>query len=608
MKKQKFVLYFLAGIFFLILAMGTSSGSAAGQQSPTARREAKNPRNLRGNDASSQRRRNAPFRSRPAPAYLTWAYALQGDREDEARGVFSTPDGGIIFWGDTRILGGESLAWMTKLSSQGPVEWSRVYVGGSFTIFGDVAQTADGGFVAAGSMSGASTDAIVVKIAPSGLVEWGVLFGSESGDAANSVQQTSDGGYIVAGVTNAYYEAASTDFWVSKLTSTGDVEWSFILGGPGTEGDFANGNENTTVRQSSDGGYFLAGSSDSGGAGGKDIWIFKLASWGGIEWQKTYGGTANEEFPNGGPHLVSTSDGGLIVASATGSFGSTDSDGWLFKVTAEGDIAWQKLIGGPRPDTFNTIQATADGGYVIGGVTRSYPSDGFRHGWMLKLDSAMAIQWQWSYGANSNFDIQGVHQGADGSYAAGGCRTPTAHTSWYWDVYRDAFVLKTGPDGMAGVPGNAFITLSEATVTDTDAVASDMLSSSRPGFGTKDPIHVDFVAASPQGELLSWSGLQPPTNLALTREADCGLFKGEALNTLTWSPNSWNDRYVVMSYKIYRQSLEANGSAFQAIATVSSNTLAYVDEHLGLAENYAYLVTSIDSLGNESPASKSIRN
>lgn len=608
MKRKLSILSILAGVICLILTAGIKPGNAAGPQGQAARREAKNPRNLCANDASAQRRRTDTFRSRPAPAYLTWAYAIQGDREDEARGAFSAADGGIIFWGDTRILGGESLAWMTKLSPQGPVEWSRVYVGGSGTIFRDVMQTADGGFVAAGLMWGASMDAIVVKIAPSGLVEWGALFGSEWGDAADSVQQTSDGGYIVAGVTNAYYEAASTDFWVSKLTSTGDVAWSFILGGLGAEGDFSNGAENATVRQSSDGGYFLAGSSDSGGAGGKDIWIFKLASWGGVEWQKTYGGTANEEFPNGGPHLVSTSDGGLIVASATGSFGSTNSDGWLFKVTAEGDIAWQKLIGGPRPDTFNTIQATSDGGYVIGGVTISYPSDGFRHGWMLKLDSAMAIQWQWSYGANSNFYIQGVHQGADGSYAAGGCRTPTAHTSWYWDVYRDAFVLKTGPDGVAGVPGNAFMTLSEATVTDTDAVASDMLSSSRPGFETKNPIHVDFVAASPQGELLSWNGLQPPIDLVLTRETDRGLFKAEALNTLHWGPNPWNIRYDVISYGIYRQPLGDSAAAFQKVATVPSNTLAYIDRHLGLAEKYSYLVTSIDAQGHESPLSQAVRN
>ena len=138
------------------------------------------------------------------------------------------------------------------------VEWSRVYAAGDLTILREVTQTADGGFVAAGYASGStSTDAIVLKIAESGLVEWGALFGSAMGDAADSVQQTADAGYIVAGVTNAYYDASSTDYSISKFTAAGDVEWSYILGGLETEGDFATDLTNATIRQSGDGGYYF---------------------------------------------------------------------------------------------------------------------------------------------------------------------------------------------------------------------------------------------------------------------------------------------------------------------------------------------------------------
>jgi hypothetical protein len=608
MKKPKSLLAFFAGVFFLTLMMGINYGDASVPQRPAARRDAKYQNKLKDPATLPRKTRTDLLRPRAAPSFLTWAYALQGDREDEARGVFPTADGGVIFWGDTRMVENRSTAWLTRLSASGEVDWSRVY-GSPGTIFREVTQTADGGIVAAGDMSGgSSTDAIVMKISPAGATEWGAIFGSESGDSADSVQQTADGGYIAAGVTNAYVDTSSSDYWISKFTASGDVEWSYVLGGPGTEGDFVNGAANATVRQASDDGYFLVGSSDSFAGGGNDIWIVKLTSLGAIEWQKGYGGQGGEGFANSGPHFVTTADGGLVVACSTSSFGAPGSDGWVFKVSSAGDIEWQRRIGGPETDTLNTVQPTADGGYVVGGVTTSYPGDGFRHAWMVKFDALIAVQWQWSYGINSNFDIQGLHQGSDGSFVAGGCRTPTGHTSWYWDVYRDAFVMKTGADGVVGVLGNVFMAPSEAAEISTDAVPFDTPVNLRPGFETRSLFSIDFIAVSPVEELLTWGGIQPPIDLVLTRETDRGLFKGEGFNTLQWSPNPWNSQYEVVSFGIYRRPADDAVAPYQRIATVAANVLAYVDEHLGLAEKYAYVVTSIDAQGTESPVSQAIRN
>jgi hypothetical protein len=607
MKDHKSLLAIPACIVFLMLILGTSASNAAGPQSASIRRDAKNPRNTRSVGANSRTRRAETFRPRSAPAFPTWAYALQGDREDEARGVFSTSEGGVIFWGDTRILGGMSQAWMTKLSSQGLIEWSRVYDAAGRAVFSEVAKTRDGGYIAAGRTGETAYDAVILKLSDAGLPEWGTFFGGASGDKADSVQQTADGGYIAAGVTNEYITSDFGDFWVSKLSPLGAVEWSSVFRGPDWEGDWNEDEKNVTVRQSADGGYFLAGDSNSFGMGGYDIWILKLSSAGVIEWQRTFGGSGSETFPNSGPHFVITPDQGLIVACTTTSFGATASDGWLLKVSSTGDIVWQKRIGGPQSDTLNAIQPTSDGGYALGGFTRAIPDDGFRHAWLVKLDPALDIQWQRYYGTGSNFDIQGLAQGADGSFAAGGCRTPTSRTAWYWDVYRDAFVMKAGPDGVVGVPGSEFSGQSNAVMVDTDAVPQETAISPLPGFSSSQLVAGGSTSVTPQQDLLSWSGLQPPLYLTVTRETNLGLFKGEALNTLQWNPNPWNSRFEVVSYAIYRQPID--GSApFLRIATVSVNTMAYVDQGLGFNDMFAYLVRSVDEGGNESPISQVVRN
>jgi hypothetical protein len=179
----------------------------------------------------------------------------------------------VIFWGDTRILGGSPQAWMTKLSAQGLIEWSRVYDVGGLAAFSEVSKTGDGGYIAAGLKGG---DAVVLKLSDTGIPEWGSGFGGASGDKADSVQQTADGGYIAAGITNEYITSDYGDFWVSKLSSLGSVEWSSVFRGPNREGDWLDDAKNVTVRQSADGGYFLAGDSNSFGMGGYDIWIFKF--------------------------------------------------------------------------------------------------------------------------------------------------------------------------------------------------------------------------------------------------------------------------------------------------------------------------------------------
>jgi hypothetical protein len=106
----------------------------------------------------------------------------------------------------------------------------------------------------------------VVKLSSSGDIKWQKSLGGSGSDEANSIQQTSDGGYIVAGYSNSndgdvsgnhtFDEYTTYDYWVVKLNSSGGIEWQKSLGGSGSDGA-------RSIRQTSDGGYIVAGSSNS---------------------------------------------------------------------------------------------------------------------------------------------------------------------------------------------------------------------------------------------------------------------------------------------------------------------------------------------------------
>ena len=153
--------------------------------------------------------------------------------------------------------------------------------------------------------------------------EWNKTFGGTDDDWAWSVQQTSDGGYIIAGTTESY-GAGYGDFWLVKTDSEGNEEWNKTFGGTYSDGA-------RSVQQTSDGGYILAGDTFSYGAGYSDFWLVKTDSEGNKEWSKTFGGNAWD----GARSVQQTSDGGYIIAGYTGSYGAGGDDFWLVKVKGE---------------------------------------------------------------------------------------------------------------------------------------------------------------------------------------------------------------------------------------------------------------------------------
>jgi len=356
-----------------------------------------------------------------------WNRTYGGTGEDEVRFVIQTNDGGYALAGYTKSYGaGDRDFWLVKTDGSGNLQWNKTYGGiGGETAY-SVIQTADGGYALAGdtnSYGAGSFDFWLVKTDSSGTKQWNKTYGGAGWDQAFSVVQTGDGGYAIAGLT-ASFGAVLYDFLLVKTDASGTMQWNKIYGGAGYDDAFS-------VVQMSDGGYALAGYTDSFGAGGGDFWLVRTNSAGTMLWSKTYGG-ASEEFAYS---LVQTRDGGYALAGHTRSYGAEDADFWLIKVKAEMNlehqrhlggtgvnVGWSQTYGGTSDDSAYSLVQTWDGGYAIAGSTYSYGvgTPTYSNFWVVKTDSAGVKQWNKTYGGTGEDVAYSLVQTWDGGYAIAG--------------------------------------------------------------------------------------------------------------------------------------------------------------------------------------------
>ncbi len=165
-----------------------------------------------------------------------------------------------------------------------------------------------------------------------------------------------------------------------------------------------------SIQQTTDSGYIVAGTTYSFGAGGADAWIIKINSAGTIQWQKTFRGTGTDRAYD----IRQTTDGGFIIAGSTDSFGNGATDAWIIKLDSSGTLKWGKAIGGSAGENARTILEAYDGGYIIGGIS-NYGAT------MLKIDSSGNIQWQKAYSVqNYQTNFCSIDITIDNNYVAAG--------------------------------------------------------------------------------------------------------------------------------------------------------------------------------------------
>jgi uncharacterized delta-60 repeat protein len=384
-----------------------------------------------------------------------WARTYGGIDFDRAFFIQQTSDGGYVAAGYTASGGaGISDFWVLKLSLAGVIEWQHTYGGSGDDVAYAVQETSDGGYVVTGytySFGAGESDYWILKLTSEGDVEWQFTYGGIGDDAAYAIQETSDGGYIVAGYTH-FFGASTSDTWILKLTSEGDIEWQHIYGGTGDDVAYA-------VQETSDGGYIVAGSTQYLGDPDLDFWVLKLTSAGFFEWQRIYGGSGDDVAYS----VQETSDEGYIVAGDSNSFGVNESELWVLKLTSIGDVEWESIYGGSDNDYLNCIQETSGGGYVVIGNTYSFGA-GDSDLLVLKLSSAGDIEWQRTYGGSEEDVAYYIQETSDGGYVAAG------YTDSFGAGGSDFLLLKLFPDGDID-PSCELVGSSVATVQDTSTFA-----------------------------------------------------------------------------------------------------------------------------------------
>jgi hypothetical protein len=398
-----------------------------------------------------------------AHAQVRFAKTYGRTGNDLGWSVQQTSDGGYIVTGRTVIIANDDI-FLVKTDANGNTIWAKIYGGMFDDVAYSVRQTSDGGYIVAGrtgSLS-ANDDVFLIKTDANGDVQWAKTYRGANVDWAFSVQQTSDGGYILAGRTRSF-GAGNFDIFLIKTDAEGNVQWAKTYGGAGD--DWAS-----SVQQTSDGGYILAGRTRSFGAGNLDVFLIKTDADGNIIWAKTYGGTGDDLAYS----VQQTSDGGYIVAGETRSFGAGNNDVFLIKTDANGDVQWAKTYGGTGNDVGWSVQQTSDGGYIVAGLTRSYGAGG-EDIFLIKTDADGNLEWAKTYGGTGNDWASSVQQTSDGGYIVAGL------TRSYGAGGDDVFLIKTdanGDIGSCGIVRNASPTVN--TVSPTVNTPSPSVSSPSP--------------------------------------------------------------------------------------------------------------------------------
>jgi hypothetical protein len=261
-----------------------------------------------------------------------------------------------------------------------------------------------------------------------GQVNFRYVFGGSQFDAGYAAIQAIDSTYMVAGTTSSFGSGVS-DMYFLKIDTLGGNVWQKTYGGNNIE-------KALSVKQTLDSGFVLAGYTNSFGNGGYDFYVVKTNSTGDTLWTKTYGGS-NWEFANS---IEQTADKGFIIAGGTYSFGNGDEDIYIIKTDSMGVIEWSNFYGGTGEEEAKSIKQTIDGGYIVAGYTKSF-GNGLSDAYYLKLDVNGDTVWTKTIGFAGNDYANSVVVTDNGDYVFAGS---VHNTNSNIDL---AFIFRTDQNG-----------------------------------------------------------------------------------------------------------------------------------------------------------------
>jgi len=336
------------------------------------------------------------------PSETVWARTYGGPGSDGGRAFCVLPDGGFLITGYTFAPGSRDAdILVVKTDNKGRMIWARTF-GGSGTEYGNGCTAVEDGYLVTGyttSFGAGQKDVYLVKIDPEGREIWSKTYGGESWDVGMSVAERPDGRYFVSGFTRSF-GAGEEDVYLLKIDRNGDELGSWTFGGERIEmGGF--------FRMSDDGGCVMGASSLSYGGKNTDFWLVRTDAEGGMLWMKAHG--ANPKPGHGFDWckaVTVTRDGGIV---ATGYSDTNDlMDAVVIRTDAWGNKIWLKTFGDqPFYQYGNSVDEMPDGSILLAGMTKSmrevpkkgetvYNNDIF----LVKIDGNGELVWERTVGGH----------------------------------------------------------------------------------------------------------------------------------------------------------------------------------------------------------------
>lgn len=369
---------------------------------------------------------------------VTSVLTLGGSLNDVAQSVTATKDNGYLIAGYTQSDDGDIENktntsfdyWLIKFNQNHEIEWKKTIGGSGDDRARKVIQTLDGNFVVIGysdsadgnvSQNNGLRDFWIVKLDALGTMLWEKSFGFSGNDEGINIKESIDGSLFAVGLIDITASGgqgnigkfqsnhAGGDYWVLKLTATGDLVWARFFGGSFTDTAFdieINSLNEVVVIGSSD----SVDSDISNNKGSYDFWLVKLNNNGDLIWEKSFGGTEIDE----GRSLVKTVNGHLLIGDTRSSdLDVTSNNGgadiWVSEIDTSGNILRSNTIGGSDFDVARSVIISRDNNYILTGSSRSSNFDvslnkGQNDAWVLKIDGNGSLLWETTVGG-SNIDF-----------------------------------------------------------------------------------------------------------------------------------------------------------------------------------------------------------
>lgn len=382
--------------------------------------------------------------------FAGWERTYGGSDYDDAMYIIPTSTNGFMFAGNTSSFSDplEDI-YVVTLNANGDTIRTRTYGGSDYDYSTIILPTIDNGYVIGGGTwsYGIGTpdyqNMYLIKISSTGTLLWSQNYGDSLDDFINSMTYTTSGGYMLVGARQYPDPDYDLDIYVVKTNANGDTLRTDIYGG--YDDDYA-----TSITQSPDGGHVIVGATSSvydslTDPDSTNVIVFKLDSADTIVWFDIYGGD-RREVPW---YIANTTDGGYIVAGWSNSYSAGgDPDVYLLRLDSAGDIVWTRTYGGSKTDIAFSVHQTTDGGFIVAGYTFSFPRsalDSSANIYLIKTNANGDTLWTRTYGGNNNDVAYSMFEKSAGIYVIAGM------TASLGDIYGDAYLIKTDSLGSVEV-------------------------------------------------------------------------------------------------------------------------------------------------------------